>query len=107
MKSATVKRAVKSSLRSVKKSVVCTAGEATRVVLSDRNPKGNAKLNLSRAKAGIEKALTGALMPGRPTEAKRATKKPARLVHTLGTAPVGKGKKGKKKKTVHSPMPLV
>ena len=62
---------VKAALKSAKKSAVKTVGQATSDLLSGRNPKKGARMNLKRAQAGIERAL----MTTSPAPVKKRPKK--------------------------------
>lgn len=50
---------VRRALKSAKKSAIKTAASAATDLISGKNPKQNAQLNLKQAQLNIEKALTG------------------------------------------------
>ena len=52
---------VKAALKSAKKSAIKTAGAAAKDLLSGKNPKANASLNLKAAQHDIENAVIGAM----------------------------------------------
>lgn len=64
-RSAPAKRAIKSA----QKSAIRLASNAAGEIVSGRNPKSRAKIDLKRAQANIEKALVG------PSKTKNRTKK--------------------------------
>ena len=90
LKSQVVKRALRGSLKAARKSAIRAAGDATGDILSGKNPKTKAKVNLQKARAGIEKALTTALS-GRPDPSQQRRPK---------LSPLGGVRRSKKKKRV-------
>lgn len=83
LKSETVRRAVRGSLKAAKSSAVKAAGDATRDLLSGKNPKAGAKLNLSQAKQGIERALDRALLTTKKIAPTRPKAKKVKRVGSL------------------------
>jgi len=61
IRSPTVRTAVKGAISSAKKAAIRTGSDAAVDIYEGRNPKAKAKINLKRAKEGIERAFTQAV----------------------------------------------
>lgn len=88
---------VRRALKSAKKSAIKTAASAATDLISGKNPKQNAQLNLKQAQLNIEKALTG---PSSGVKKKKLNKPVKRKI----IAPMGPNKP---LKSARKQMPLI